>query len=123
VKCELIKLLINLIFIVFLCDGVPQFHWDEENLSRSGIPLLKINFPEYGDDDLVHLSVTSLLDSTSFDRSNEATCIFEGFLEKEPDMPVAVTGCPGSSRVEVILIFIKLYKNSFYTNIFEQSEF
>jgi hypothetical protein len=80
----------------------PTFDWDEDNLSRSGVPLLKITFPNIDGHDVAHLSASRFLDS-DFDRLNEKTCIFEGHLQNEPDVPVAATGCPGASRLEVLL--------------------
>ncbi len=82
----------------------PEFRWDEAKLSRSGIPLLHLHFPSLKSYDVAHLDVSDLVKDfikQPYDRNNEATCIFNGKLEAEEDVEVALTGCPGANRFEV----------------------
>jgi hypothetical protein len=77
--------------------GNPKFAWDLNLVSRSQIPLLKIDFPQRNYRDVAHLRVSKFVQNVTKDDS----CIFEGNLEQEPNVPIAVFGCPGSTEFEV----------------------
>ena len=95
--------LINNVVIIsatIVGESLPEFIWDDSKLSRSGIPLLHFHFPSLKSRDIAHLEVSNFVEEP-FDRDNEATCIFNGQLEYEKDVQVALTGCPGANRFEV----------------------
>ncbi len=79
----------------------PEFKWNDAELSRSGIPLLHLHFPALKSHDVAHLQVSDLVEQP-FDRDNHETCIFTGSLEYESDVLVALSGCPGTDRFEVM---------------------
>lgn len=71
--------------------------------SKDGIPVLHVTYP--GKDierDEAHLKLSEFAIG-NFDSNREESCIFEGNLKNEFEVPVVASGCPGSSRFEVQL--------------------
>ena len=73
----------------------PHFEWDLDQTGESGIPILHVTFPNDAGRDEIVLKQSHLADG-EFDPSREESCVFEGTLKKEPEVPVVATGCPGS---------------------------
>ena len=82
-----------------LADDVPIFTWDKENLSGFGIPLLNVQYPN-GETEVIHLKRSE----EGFNQSgaNENICIFNGYLENDPNSMVLLSGgCPFSDNFDV----------------------
>ncbi len=100
----------------------PEFRWDESKWSRAGIPTLRIHFPSLRSHDVAHLEVSKFVDDL-YDRNNEDTCIFTGNFEFESDVDVALTGCPGSSRMEVAPLRVQASEHAFHMYLVFQIQF
>lgn len=84
--------------------GLPSFQWDEKEVSLSGVPLLKVFYPN-GENDVADLKKVS----------SEA-CIFNGHLRKESTSFVALSGgCPFSNTFEIQFHSAHLPKSFAYT--------
>jgi hypothetical protein len=79
-------------------DPKPQFRWLSER-SSSGVPHLAIRLGEEE-----HHAVLHPYNPLSFEVKSEVDpCIFKGYLGKEPDTEVLVTGgCPGDETFDVM---------------------
>jgi hypothetical protein len=64
-------------------SNLPSFSWDTEDLSKDGVPLLKIDFPD------------GAFDYAELKSMSETSCLFNGYLRKEPKSFVVMSGgCP-----------------------------
>jgi hypothetical protein len=84
-------------------DGHPSFEWMGQ-FSSSEALLLKITFPDSGEDDVAVLKRFNPIPVGPQERSEDIdNCIFHGYLLNEKDVYVTVTGCPESKDLQVSL--------------------
>jgi hypothetical protein len=86
----------------------------KDQFSPSGIPFLRISYPDFGNDDFAVLKYFNPIPLTAGETVDEIEdCIFNGFLRDEANVYVTLTGgCPGSYTFEVsnffyILVYIE----------------
>jgi hypothetical protein len=83
--------------------SLPSFVWQNEE-SPFGVPILKIKFYDGGDDDSALLRKYNPIPMGPMERSDSVDdCIYNGFLSKESDVHVTVTGCAMSNNFQVKL--------------------
>lgn len=71
-------------------DDLPSFLWDENEVSSSGVPLLKVYFPD------------GSIDEADLKKVSSEACIFNGYLRKEPSSFVVLSkGCPFTYTFEI----------------------
>jgi len=89
----------------------PSFDWLETKSSASGVPLLKVHFPDGNRADYIHLKQFNPIPKQPNERLEDVDpCIFEGFLENEPDVYAVLTGgCPLNSSFEVFVVVHLVY--------------
>ncbi len=73
----------------------PGFTWLSSR-SSSGVPLLAFEFKGVN-----HVAVLEHYDPIPEVPLESELCIFRGFLEKDPQSKVLVTGCPNSNSYDV----------------------
>ena len=85
-------------------DLAPAFTWSNIESSADGIPILTVHFPDGGFDAALLKRFNPIPKRSHEDERNIDGCIFEGFLRKESDVYVTITGgCPFSDNFEVLL--------------------
>ena len=83
----------------------PTFTWFGDSSSDQN-PYLKITFPDGGEDDVAILMRFNPIPLAPHERSEDLdSCIFHGYLEKEKNVYVTVTGCPFSDTFQVDHLF------------------
>ena len=81
--------------------SLPSFVWIGDVQSEE-VPLLKITFPDGGDDDFALLQHFNPIPIGPTERSETVdSCIFHGYLLNEKDVYVTITGCPISNSYQV----------------------
>ena len=82
-------------------EPTPTFTWVGD-LASEQVPLLKITFPEGEEEDVAILMRFNPIPLAPHERSEDLdSCIFHGYMEKEKDVYVTVTGCPFSNTFQV----------------------
>ncbi len=83
----------------------PSFNWLNDRTSETGIPLLQVNFPDGNQKDYIHFKRYIPIPKQPHERDEDVDpCIFEGYLENEPEAFAVLTGgCPFHSSFEVII--------------------
>ena len=82
-------------------EPTPAFTWVGES-AFDQIPHLKITFPDGEEDDVAVLMRYNPIPLAPHERSEDLdSCIFHGYLEKEKNVYITVTGCPFSNTFQV----------------------
>ena len=93
--------------------SLPSFSWQIDE-SPFGVPLLRIKFQDGGDDDFALLRKFNPIPIGPTERSESVDdCIYNGFLSKEEDVHVTVTGCAMSDNYQVI--FFQFFSLNLFT--------
>ena len=88
---------------------MPSFDWSEKFFPEDEVPVLRIRFPDGGDDDIALLKPFNPIPLGLNERAEDVdSCIFHGFLQKEKATYVTVTGCPESNNFQVNLMLRRL---------------
>jgi hypothetical protein len=78
------------------------------DLSSDIVPHLKITFPDGDEDDFAVLRRFNPIPQGRTERADDIDdCIFHGYLLKEKDVYITVTGCPQSNNFEVKISTVK----------------
>ena len=81
---------------------MPTFTWLNK-ASPLGVPLLRITFPDGGEDDVAVLKEYNPIPMGPSERSSDVDrCIYSGILGNEKDVDVTLTGCAMSDNFQVI---------------------
>ena len=83
---------------------LPSFTWSSET-TPFGVPLLRVAFPDEGQDDFAVLRSFNPVPLAAHERAEDLdSCIYEGYLLNEKDVHVTVTGCALSDNLQVIIL-------------------
>ena len=105
-------------------NALPSFEWQSGMQSRSGIPFLKIQFPNNGEEENIILEQFNPIPLRDYERSEDVdNCIFKGYLQNDPDSTVTLAGgCPFEESFEVGIFFYLILIKFIHLKSFDEGK-